>query len=99
MIGLLFQLIFLSISKVFSILVSPLFLAITALFPDLANVGNYIASYLEYGVTYLCFARDIALVPIGALSMLFSYFLIKYSIYLITLSVRFVTNVYNFLKP
>lgn len=99
MFNLLFKFIFSLINKVFSILLSPFITAITVLFPDLSNVASSITTFISYGVTYISFARDLLLIPTGALSMLFSYYLIKYSVYLINISIKFIVNVYNTLKP
>ena len=99
MFNLLFKFIFSLINKVFSILLSPFITAITVLFPDLSNVASSITTFISYGVTYIAFSRDLLLIPTGALSMLFSYYLIKYSVYLINISIKFIVNVYNTLKP
>ena len=99
MVGLLFQVFFIAITKIFSILLSPLFALINVCFPATDIIGDYILGYINYGITYISFAREVMLIPVGALSMLFSYFLTKYSIYLINISVKFIVNVYDTLKP
>lgn len=64
MFSLLFKFIFTLINNVFSILLSPFITAITSLFPDLTNVSTYIFNFLNQGVTYISFVRDIMLIPI-----------------------------------
>lgn len=91
--------IFKLIMRIFDILMKPLTVAISALFPSLAQNFTYITTFLlTYAFKYVFLLTTLLLVPSGALTMFFDYILIKYSIYLLVVVVKFAINVYNKLK-
>ena len=91
--------IFWVITKMFSLLVSPFFSVIYALFPDVATYFTYINSFLLTAFTYFASAIHLMLIPQNAMLLFFDYLLIKYSIYLVRLTIKFSIKVYTLLKP
>lgn len=85
--------------QLFSIILTPIISAITALFPQTANLFQYINTFLDSAFTYANFARLMLYIPSGAMVLLFDYFLIKYSVYLIRIGVKFAVTVYDKFKP
>lgn len=95
----LFEFVFQLITKVADILLSPLILGISALFPDVSSYFGYINNFLDLALTYVHFLANVLLIPRGAITLFFSYLLIKYSIYLVKIAFNFVIKIYNILKP
>lgn len=81
-----------------SIMVAPLTL-ITALFPDLTNAINQVIDYMTTILQFVPLAMDFLMIPRQAIVFLFDYYIIKYSIYLITRAIKLVLTIYNKLKP
>lgn len=90
--------IFKLIIKLFNTILSPIVALVTALFPSVASLFNHISSFLSSALTYATTALDLLFVPRPALVLLFDYFAVCSSIYLIVISVRFIINVYNKFK-
>lgn len=99
MLDLLFKFVFNLITKVSQILLTPLVDSLTSLFPSLTVYFSYITQFLAKCLTYVVFVRDMALIPRGAILLLFDYLVIKYSIYLVKISFNFIIKIYNLLKP
>lgn len=79
-------------------LMSPVISAVTTLFPAVDTYFGYINVFLEYALTYVGTILDLFLVPRSALVLLLDYFLICYSIYLVSVTLKFAINIYNKFK-
>lgn len=86
------------IISMFETLLSPFISAITILFPSVTVFFNYITTFLAYSLTYSSLVIELFLIPRAALVSLFDYFAVTYSIYLISLSIKFAVNIYNKFK-
>ena len=83
---------------IFSFILDPFFNAIFALFPSVSVYFTYIFDFLTIAVTNVNSILHLFLFTSDMFILLFDYFLIKYAIYLIVLSIRFIVNVYSKLK-
>ena len=63
MVNLLIQAIFFVVTKLFDLIITPFVAAITALFPDLANIFTYISVFLNYCIEYMITVCKLCLVP------------------------------------
>lgn len=90
--------IFKLIISLFNAITSPIINAVTVLFPDLAVFFAYINTFLGYALTYVGLVLDLLFIPRAAVTFLFDYFLICYSIYLLVVGIRFIINIYNKFK-
>lgn len=81
-----------------NLLLSPIISAITALFPAVDTIFFSINTFLTYMLTYVSTIIDILFIPRSSLVLLFDYFLITYSIYLLSLGIKFGITVYNKFK-
>lgn len=63
MVNLLIQAIFFVVTKLFDLIITPFVAAITALFPDLANIFTYISTFLNYCIEYMITVCKLCLVP------------------------------------
>ena len=81
--------IFKLITSLANAILSPVILGITSLFPSLTTYFTSINNFLSYSITYVGTILDLFLIPRSALVLLFDYFLITYSIYLLALSIKF----------
>lgn len=95
----LFSFIFELIAKLADILLSPLIVGISALFPDLTSAFTYLNNFFDLALTYFSFIWKFLLIPHHAITALFTYFGVKYSIYLVKIAFNFVLRIYNLLKP
>lgn len=96
---LLVNLIFNLITGLFNIIMSPFFSALYALFPDLATYFNYVMDFLDTAFQYVATVRDLLLIPTTAMTLFFSYLLIKFSIYLLRQAINLSIKIYSTLKP
>lgn len=87
------------ITKIFSTIFSPLFSTITVLFPNVSQYAQKIADFINLGLTYFTNACKLALIPKEVLMALFSYFGIKFAIYVAVKGFKFTLFVYEKLKP
>lgn len=87
------------VQTLYDLILSPVLSGITSLFPQVGTFFVYIYNFMTFALYYVVTARELLLIPQSLLVILFDYFLIKYSIHLILLVVRFAINVYNKLKP
>lgn len=90
--------IFKLVISLFNVLLSPIISAITVLFPDVSIYFGYITTFLNYCITYVSTVIDLFLIPRSAIVLLFDYFVICYSIYLLSISIKFGITVYNKFK-
>lgn len=88
------------ILSLFNAIFSPIISSVMKLFPDVATIFNRVTNslILKQGLSFLSIAVDLLLIPRPALWILFDYFAVKYSIYLLSISVKFVVTVYNKFK-
>lgn len=87
------------INKMFEAIFAPVFSGIQVLFPDLAQFFLHITTFLTIAFTYVSTGLKFFLIPHECMLLLFSYFSIKYSIYLVIQSTHFIYKVYTTLKP
>lgn len=99
MINKLIEGIFFIINKIFTIIFTPFFTALFALFPQLSTFLTYITNFLALAVRYIGFISSLIFIPSNYWTMIFDYFVIKYSIFILAQGVKFIINVYNKLKP
>lgn len=99
MINLLVNMIFWLITTLANAILNPLFSAIFALFPSLEQFFNNIMNFIQYPLDMVVFGREFMMIPSTCFVMLFDYYVIKYSIYLLRQSVKFTVKVYQLFKP
>lgn len=87
------------VQTLYNLLLSPILSGIISLFPATATLFTYITSFFTYALYYVAFVRELLLIPASLMTLLFDYFLIKYSIHLILIAVRFAMNIYQKFKP
>lgn len=84
--------------KLFELLLTPIIAGITILFPSLGTFFTAINTFLNYSLTYVGLCLDLLFVPNTAIVALFDYFIITYSIYLLSIGVRFGITIYQKFK-
>ncbi len=99
MINLLVNMIFWLITTLANAILNPLFSAIFVLFPSLEQFFNNITNFIQYPLEMVVFGREFMMIPYTCFVMLFDYYVIKYSIYLLRQSVKFTVKVYQLFKP
>ena len=104
MLDMLVKFIFTIVTKLFSIIISPIVSVITALFPDFSTITTTIINFLNNQVfDYISFLvhmlENLVFLPHWLLVFLFNYYVIKVTIYVTIQGVRFGLAVYNKLKP
>ena len=99
MLDTLVKFVFYLITSVYSILFYPFISLIFHLFPDLTNITSTITSFVQTACTYLILCIDLLCIPRGCLVLLFNYYAIKYSIYIIQLTIKLGVKIYNTFKP
>lgn len=99
MINKLIEGIFYIITKIFDILFTPFFSALFALFPSLSSYLSYILNFLNQALTYVGAFTTMLFFPSNYMTAIFDYFVIKYSIFILSRSIKFIINIYNKLKP
>lgn len=90
--------IFKLVISLFNTLLTPIISAITVLFPSIDTYFAYINTFLSYALTYVGTILDLFLIPRSAIVFLFDYFSIIYSIYLLSISIKFGITIYNKFK-
>lgn len=80
-------------------ILSPFISAILILFPTLTTYIAYILQFLQLAFTYVPSICRLLLINNTMMATIFSFIVIKYSIYIILSSVRFGIRIYNYLKP
>jgi len=84
--------------KLFELLLTPIITGITALFPSLGTYFGAINTFLNYSLSCVGLATELFLIPRECLVALFDYYIITYSIYLLSIGVRFGITIYNKFK-
>lgn len=82
----------------FDLIFNPILSVIYSLFPNLSTYFGYLTNFLNMAFTYVRSILSLVFINDAMISAIFDYFIILYSIYLVTVSVRFIINVYNKLK-
>ena len=80
-------------------LMSPFLNALFALFPSVGQYVSNIHIFLTMAFTYVSTILQWFLFTPSMFVLLFDYFVIKYSIYVLIVSIKFALNIYNKLKP
>lgn len=99
MLDILVQWVFKVVNKLISAIFNPIVSGITSLFPSTSTIFSNIISFLGYGLTYVYNVTQLLCIPTTIITLLFSYFEIKFTIYLIVLAIKGTINLYNYLKP
>lgn len=104
MLNIIIKAVFFVITKLFSIILSPILTIIIALFPNLAQITtgatDFMTTYIFPYVTFVMqILENLVFLPHWLVVFLFDYFLIKYTIFITIQAVRFGIQVYNKLKP
>lgn len=87
------------VMQLFSLILTPVISAITVLFPATSSLFGYINTFLDSAFTYANYALLCFHIPQQAMIIFFDYLLVKYSIFLIRLGVKFAVTVYDKFKP
>lgn len=87
------------IISVIEFVVSPFLAAIFALFPAVGEYFTHITSFLSMSFTYVSTVIQWLCFTPSMFALLFDYFIIKYAIHLLIISIRFAINIYDKLKP
>lgn len=99
MLDTLVKFVFFLITSVYSLLFSPFISLIFTLFPDFTNIISHITSFITTACTYLILCIDLLCIPRYCLVLLFNYYAIKYSIYLIQMTIKLGVKIYHTFKP
>lgn len=86
------------LDKFTGLLLTPFITALEALIPDFSSSVAAINSFLDVAFTYVTFSTEILLIPSGALILFMDYLLVKYSIYILRLSIKLGIKTYNMFK-
>lgn len=103
MLKILIKFVFTIISKLFSLILSPIVLVITSLFPNISTIASNTLTYFNtYAFSTITFfikvLEHLTFLPHTLIVFLLDYLLIKYTIYLSVIVVKFAIQVYNKLK-
>lgn len=99
MLNILFNFVFKLIFKIFDLLTLPFFTLLYALFPTLSTYVGYTSTFIRQALTYVSVFTSSLLIPSGWFAALFSYFSIKFAIFLSVRAFKFGLNIYNHFKP
>lgn len=91
--------VFYLITSVYSILFAPFINIIFSLFPNINDIFVHITDFLGVILTYFSSCLSLLLIPRASVILLFNYFLIKYSIYLIKITIKLGVKIYHIFKP
>lgn len=87
------------IVSIVEFIMSPFLNALFALFPSLSTYLSYVTAYLTQAFTYVRTILEWFLFTPAMFTMLFDYYVIKYSIFVLTRAIKFAINIYDKLKP
>lgn len=91
--------VFYLITSVYSLLFAPFINIIFSLFPAVNTLFNNISAFILYAIKYLATSCYLICLPPSTLLLLFDYFLVKYSIYIIKLTIKLGVKIYHIFKP
>lgn len=84
--------------KLMELMLTPFISVVTGLFPEVSVFFGHITNFLNQALSYVGLVLDLFLIPRGAVALLFDFWIISSSIYLVILSVKFFVNVYQKFK-
>lgn len=91
--------VFYIITSVYSLLFAPFINIIFSLFPAITTYFDHCLNFLLMCLVYFKTCMNLILLPTGAFILLLDYFSIKYSIYLVKLSIKLGVKIYHIFKP
>lgn len=86
------------ITKIASVVLSPIIAIITALFPSLGTALTNVIAYFTVMLRFIPLALSFMMIPREAIIFLFDYYIIKYTIYISVRAVKSALVIYNKLK-
>lgn len=86
------------ITKIASVILSPIVAIITGLFPSLGTAITNVLAYFVIMFQFIPLALQFLMIPREAVIFLFDYYVIKYTIYISVRAVKSALVVYNKLK-
>ena len=99
MLQMLINFIFNIILTIVQAITTPFFTVLFSLFPAVADYFGYISSFFTTALTYVTTILRWFLFSPSMLTLLFDYFVIKYTVHLSIQAVKFTINLYDKLKP
>lgn len=87
------------LSVICSFLFAPITLFLESLFPSIVVYINYVNDFIEPVYEYITFMLDFLCITSPMMQMLFGFFVVKYTVYLSFLVIRFLVTVWDKLKP
>lgn len=87
------------VSTINNLFLAPLIYAILVIFPDMSNYINYFIYFLNDASTYVSTILRLLLFNRTMMLVLFTYFVMKWTIWVASCAIRSVLKVYNILKP
>lgn len=99
MLNKLFAFIFTLILKIFNIITMPFFLLLYSLFPDISTYVSYCTEWITKSMLYVNFFTQYLFIPVGWWSAVFTYFTIKYTIFITARAFKFGIMIYEKFKP
>lgn len=87
------------VNQVYNILMSPILLLASTLFPDLTSSFTYISNFINSALQYIVVSRDLMLIPINVFTIFLNYLLIKFSLFVAMQSYKFGVRIYKTFKP
>ena len=91
--------IFSLITMIAGLVLSPIIAVITALFPDLSTAISNVLDYFTTMLQFVPLCLDFLMVPRQAITFLFDYYIIKYTVYISIRAIKAAFAIYNKLKP
>lgn len=87
------------IITIINFIFSPFMNALFALFPSVGQYFTYISAFFSQAFTYVSTIIQWLCLSPSMFVLLFDYFIIKYSVYVLIIAIKFAINMYNKLKP
>lgn len=87
------------VNQVYNILMSPILLLASTLFPDLTSSFTYISNFINGALSYVVVTRDLMMIPISVFTIFLNYLLIKFTIFVAMQSYKFGVRIYKTFKP
>lgn len=99
MLQMLINFIFNIILTIVQAITTPFMTALFALFPAVGTYFSYISTFFATALTYVTTVLRWLLFSPAMLTLLFDYYIIKYTVHLTIQAVKFTINLYDKLKP
>lgn len=87
------------IITIINFIFSPFMNALFALFPSVGEYFSHITSFFSQAFTYVATILQWFCFSPSMFVLLFDYYIIKYSVHLLIVAIKFAINMYNKLKP